>query len=76
MATCSPPTGSSFPPGVTLVTCTVTDDFADSATCQLQVTVNVAAAPTIAVPAVSRWGLLALVGALALAGVGSLVWKR
>jgi hypothetical protein len=39
-ASCNPPPGSLFPPGNTLVTCSVTNDFGKLAICQFTVTVR------------------------------------
>ena len=40
---CSPPSGSLFPPGTTLVDCTATDATGNQSTCQFPVTVQVKA---------------------------------
>jgi hypothetical protein len=44
---CDPPPGSTFPPGVTKVTCTATDSFRNSASCSFQVTVTDTTPPAI-----------------------------
>ncbi len=48
---CTPPPGSSFPKGVTTVTCTATDASGNSASCQFTVTVNDNENPTVSCPA-------------------------
>jgi hypothetical protein len=37
---CVPPSGSTFPPGLTLVTCTATDAYGNSSSCQFPVIVR------------------------------------
>jgi hypothetical protein len=49
--TCSPPSGSSFPRGTTIVTCTATDSAHNQRSCAFTVTVNDAQQPAIACPA-------------------------
>ncbi|MGH8004176.1 MAG: HYR domain-containing protein, partial [Limisphaerales bacterium] len=44
---CSPPSGSLFPVGTTVVTCTATDAVGNQASCQFTVTVNDVQGPTI-----------------------------
>ncbi|MCI0596224.1 MAG: HYR domain-containing protein [candidate division Zixibacteria bacterium] len=44
---CSPPSGSLFPVGTTVVTCTATDAAGNQASCQFTVTVNDVQGPTI-----------------------------
>jgi uncharacterized repeat protein (TIGR01451 family) len=46
--TCSPPSGSTFPVGVTTVTCTATDAAGNSSGCSFTVTVNDTEPPVIA----------------------------
>jgi uncharacterized repeat protein (TIGR01451 family) len=48
---CTPPSGSTFPKGVTTVTCTVSDASANTATCSFTVTINDTTPPTISCPA-------------------------
>ncbi len=47
---CVPPSGSSFPVGITTVTCTATDAAGNSSSCQFLVTVNDTEAPFIVCP--------------------------
>ncbi|MBK6424952.1 MAG: HYR domain-containing protein [Blastocatellia bacterium] len=49
--TCSPPSGSSFGPGTTVVTCNATDAAGNTATCAFPVVVTDASAPTLSCPA-------------------------
>ena len=49
--TCSPPSGSSFGPGTTVVTCTATDAAGNTATCAFPVVVTDASVPTLSCPA-------------------------
>ncbi|MDT8322814.1 MAG: HYR domain-containing protein [Bacteroidota bacterium] len=46
---CSPPSGTAFPVGVTVVTCTATDAAGNTESCNFTVTVNDVEPPTIAV---------------------------
>lgn len=48
---CTPPSGASFPLGVTTVNCTATDGSGNSSSCSFTVTVNDNTPPTIACPA-------------------------
>ncbi|MCI0490195.1 MAG: HYR domain-containing protein [Blastocatellia bacterium] len=48
---CVPPSGSSFPVGITTVTCTATDAAGNSSSCMFNVTVNDTEAPFIICPA-------------------------
>ena len=48
---CDPPPGTTFPSGVTKVTCTATDSFRNSASCSFQVTVSDTTPPAINCPA-------------------------
>ncbi len=48
---CVPPSGSSFPVGITTVTCTATDAAGNSTSCMFNVTVNDTEAPFIICPA-------------------------
>ena len=47
---CTPPSGSTFPKGITLVNCTVQDAAMNSASCGFTVTVNDTEAPNITCP--------------------------
>lgn len=47
---CSPPSGSSFGPGTTVVTCNATDAAGNTATCAFPVVVTDATAPTLSCP--------------------------
>lgn len=49
-ATCVPASGSTFPVGTTVVTCTATDGASNTATCTFSVTVTDAQAPSIICP--------------------------
>ena len=60
----NPPSGSLFPPGMTTVTQTATDTAGNTSTCKFTVTVL----PPGAVPATSRWMLVLMASALAVAG--------
>ena len=51
LVVCDPPAGTTFPPGVTKVTCTATDAFRNSAACSFQVTVSDTTPPAINCPA-------------------------
>ena len=48
---CSPPSGSSFGPGTTVVTCSATDTAGNTATCAFPVVVTDVSAPTLSCPA-------------------------
>ena len=48
---CSPASGSTFPKGVTTVTCTVSDASKNSASCSFTITVNDTQLPTLTCPA-------------------------
>ena len=50
-ATCSPPSGSTFPIGVTTVTCTATDSFGSTGSASSTVTVVDTTPPTLTLPA-------------------------
>ncbi len=47
---CNPPSGSTFPQGVTTVNCTVSDSAGNSSNCQFTVTVNDTEPPSITCP--------------------------
>ncbi|MCI0485037.1 MAG: HYR domain-containing protein [Blastocatellia bacterium] len=51
VAVCLPPSGSTFPLGVSVVTCTARDGAGNTATCTFTITVNDSQAPTITCPA-------------------------
>lgn len=44
---CNPPSGSTFPSGTTVVTCTATDDFGGSNSCSFTVTISAAAGAVV-----------------------------
>jgi HYR domain-containing protein/putative Ig domain-containing protein len=49
-ATCTPPSGTTFPKGVTTVTCIATDASGNQSSCSFAITVNDTQAPTITGP--------------------------
>ncbi len=51
VVTCSPPSGSPFPPGVTVVQCTATDSQGNRANCRFPVTVSDHGLPRVIAPA-------------------------
>src|SRR5512143_3714516 len=59
---CVPPPGSTFPVGITTVTCTCIDVAGNASTCSFTVGVGPTAAGA---PAMTPWGLLAAAGMLA-----------
>jgi hypothetical protein len=69
--TCVPASGSSFPVGVTTVTCTVRDAVNNSATCSFQVTVNRVGAPSITDPLACTGPGNALTGTFSLSNNGA-----
>jgi len=50
IATCNPPSGSTFPKGVTAVTCNVADGSGNPASCNFNVTINDTQPPSITCP--------------------------
>ena len=71
---CIPPSGSIFPGDqTTAVNCDVQDEAGNSNTCAFNVTLNLASASILEIPAVSGWGLAAL--ALLLVGAALLVLR-
>jgi hypothetical protein len=65
---CVPPSGSAFPVGTTVVTCSASDAASNPGSCSFQV--GVSALPIQAIPMASTWGL----GALAVLLAGGAFW--
>ncbi|HSQ01374.1 MAG TPA: HYR domain-containing protein [Candidatus Dormibacteraeota bacterium] len=68
---CVPPSGSTFPVGITTVTCTCIDVAGNTSTCSFTVGVGPTAAGA---PAMTPWGLLTAAGVLA--GIAGLALRR
>jgi hypothetical protein len=69
---CTPPSGSFFPVGTTTATCTTSDGFGNTGTCQFALEVGLGS--VTAIPALDRAGMVVL--AVVLAGAAMVLVRR